>query len=248
MDLLVVMAIVLFLIALLLPGLNAARERVRRILCTNNMRNWAVAFHYYREDHNDHLPTEGTYLNGGILKAGTWYNELPPYLGLPPYRDFNGANEAIRELPNVHVWICPSKNLTGAYKSFSGKNQFHYGMNQVLDGLGSGDSPSRDTPGFVDQGSDPVHAAVYRQRPHTVLMFDIAPNSMAGTPRQVATEFQRDWNDRPVGKFHGDYANVLLLNGSVSHCTTSDLVTDHDFRNGEIVWNNPMLYWGYPRP
>lgn len=247
-EVLVVIAIITFMLAMLVPGMSTARERARRLTCANNQRQWGVALHLYRDAHNDFLPTEGTYQNGGILKPGTWYNELPPYLGLPPYRDFEGANEAIEEFPNIHIWICPSKNLTEAYKSDSGKNQFHYGMNQVLDGLGKPPEGSRDTPDFPDQGAKPLAARFFSKEPHTVFMFDIAPNSPAGSPRDVATMLYRDYEGKYCGKFHGDYANILYLTGEVGHCTTDDLVTGRDLRHGEIVWDNPRLYWGYRPP
>lgn len=248
-ELLVVISVILFLLALLVPGLSGARERGRRMVCANNLRQWGFALQCYRDENDDYLPKEGTYLAGGILVESTWYNALPPYLSLPPYRDLEGANEAIRELPNIHVWICPSKNITGAFKSGTGKNQFHYAMNQVLDGLGDAPDGSRDTPGFPDERDRKkfLPGKVYRKKPHTVFMFDIYPNSPAGTPRSVATMYQR-YRGRPVGKFHGDYANILYLSGSVGNCSTDDLVTDRDFRHGDIVWDNPRLYWGYPPP
>ena len=146
----------------------------------------------------------------------------------------------------MHVWICPSKNLTNAHKSHSGKNQFHYGMNQVLDGMGSEDNPSRDTPDFPDHGAEPIRAQPFSKEPHTVFMFDICPNSPSGSPRDVATKYQRFRNNY-VGKFHGDYANVLYLTGAVGNCQTDDLITDRDFKDGDILWHRPPLYWGYPR-
>ncbi len=247
-EVLIVVAIVVFMLALLVPGLARARESVRRVMCANNLRQWGIAALAYRHDYDGYLPAEGTYQNHGVERSGTWYNELPPYLDLPPYKNFDGANDAIVDLSNIHVWICPSKYLTGASKSVSGKNQFHYGMNQVLDGLGKAEKPSRDTPGFTDAPHDkPVLAKAFDFRPKTVFMFDIYPNSMAGTPRAVATMYQRHYRGGPAGKFHGDYANVLYINGAVRNCSTDDLVTNHDFAHGEIIWNHPDLYWGYPR-
>lgn len=243
-EVLVVCAVILFLLALLFPGLSATRERLRRLICANNLRQWGAALQYYRDDHNDYLPTEGSYLD--LDKPYTWFNVLPPYLGAPAYRDVDGVGDAIKEFPAMHIWICPSKNLTDAYKSWSGKNQFHYGMNQVLDGMGSEDNPSRDTPDFPDRGADPIRAQQFSKQPHTVFMFDISPNSPAGTPRDVATMYQRNFRGGYVGKFHGDYANVLYLTGAVGNCKTDDLVTDRDFRHGDIIWNHPQLYWGYP--
>lgn len=249
-EVLVVCALILFLLALLVPSLNSARERAHRVVCSNNLRQWGAALQFYRDENNDYLPQEGHH-GSGINKRGTWYNELPPYLGLPPYKDLEGANEAIRELPNIHVWICPSKNLTAAYKSGSGKNQFHYGMNQVLDGLGGAPNGSRDTPGFPEkyytrEADTPLPGKLYDGEPHTVFMFDIVWNSPAGTPRDVATMYQRGHSGGYLGKFHGDYANVLYLTGVVGNCKTDDLVSEHDFRRGDIVWEHPRLYWGYP--
>lgn len=247
-EVLVVCSIVAFMVSVLLPGLSGVRERGRRLICVNNLHQWGVALQFYRDENNDYLPKEGHGGHTGVVKRGTWYNELPPYLGLLPYMDRQGVNEAIEELPNIHVWICPSKGLTDAYKSGTGKNQFHYGMNQVLDGLGDAPEGSRDTPGFPDERREDkfLSGRSFNKRPHTVFMFDIGPNSPAGTPRNVGTMYHRDFRGRPVGKFHGDFANILYLTGTVDHCKTDDLVTDRDFRHGRIIWDHPRLYWGYP--
>jgi hypothetical protein len=246
MEVLVVVGVVLLLLALLVPSLTAARERVRRVVCANNLHHWGATSQYYRDDYGDYLPTEGTYFN--LEKPYSWFNVLPPYLDAPAYCEIERIGGSIREFPELHVWICPSKLQTAAYKSGSGKNQFHYGMNQVLDGIGSEEHPSTDAPGFPDQGDDPIWARVYAKHPHTVFMFDIAPNSPAGTPRSVATQYQRSFSGGHVGKFHGDSANVLYLNGAVGHCRTDDLVTGRNFRDGDVRWNHPELYWGYRPP
>jgi type II secretory pathway pseudopilin PulG len=247
-ELLVVIAILTLILAMLLPSMQSAREQVRRVFCANNLRQWGRALQYYRDDHKNYLPSEGTYLGSGLFQPGTWYNELPSYLGLPAYKDTEGVNELIKEFPALHVWICPSKNRTPAFKSLSGKNQFHYGMNQVLDGIGSVASPSRDAPDFPDEGSQPIRAGRFLGKPNTIYMFDISPNSPAGTPRDVATSYQRDFTGKPVAAFHGDYANLLYLHGGVTSATTEDLVTDKDFRRGNVVWDHPRLYWGYLPP
>ncbi len=246
LELLVVMGLIALLVSMLLPSLSAARERVRRIVCVNNMKQWGVALASYRQDSFDYLPTEGTYWN--LKKPGTWFNALPPYLNMPAYVDVKRFDEAIKEFPALSTWICPAKNRTSAYKSRTGKNQFHYAMNQVLDGLGAAPEGSSDTPGFPDQGEDPLGAHLFRNPSDTVFMIEIAWNSPAGTPRDVATECQRDFGSHRVGQFHGDYANVLFLNGTVGHVTTDDLVTDRDFRHGDIRWMQPHLYWGYKPP
>ncbi len=233
LELLVVIAIVALLLAIGLPSLRAAREKSRRLTCASRLRQWGVATHIYRTEFQDYFPTEGTYLD--IEKPYTWFNELPPLLDLPPYKDVERIDDKfIREFPNLHVWICPSKNLSDLYKSNTGKNQFHYGMNRVLDGTGKEDG-GVVTPGFLDQGDDPMPGHRFAKKPNTVYMFDIAPNDPNGDPRAV-------------GRFHEGFANVLFLTGRVEPFSVERCVVGGDWRNGQIIWDDPDLYWGYLPP
>ncbi len=242
-EVLCMMGVLALLLAMLLPSLFNAKQQARRTFCNNNLRQWGFAFTYYREDHDDHIPTEGTTLGSnaatqqGLFRRGVWFNELPPYLDMPAYRDIEGANLNIKEMKNGHVWICPAKELSDQHKSSTAKNQFHYGMNQVLDGMGKAPAGSADTPGYPDPDvATPIPVRKFRKNPLTALLFDIYPNSPAGSPRDVAT------------KFHGDWANILLLDGSVDGFRTADIIPDGDFSKGKIKWDHSRLYWGYPPP
>lgn len=254
-EVLIVCAIILFLLALLVPGLGHAKEQARRVQCANNLKQWGVALQFYRDDQGDYIPMEGNTLKdpithlSNLFKPGTWFNELPPYLDAPAYRDVEGVNKSIREFKNGNLWVCPSKDLTDAYKSTTGKNQFHYGMNQVLDGMGKGPKGSNDTPGFPEpEKVKPLPGKLFVKKPNTVFLFDIAPNSPAGSPRDVATEYWRYFDGSRGGKFHGNFANLLCLNGSVIGVTADDLYSPCDNRHGKINWNHPQVYWGYPPP
>ncbi|MCH7993681.1 MAG: DUF1559 domain-containing protein, partial [Planctomycetes bacterium] len=49
-EVLIVIAIIILLMAMLFPSLQAAREKARRIICANNLRQWGNANHFYQEE------------------------------------------------------------------------------------------------------------------------------------------------------------------------------------------------------
>lgn len=225
MEVLVVVGVLLLLLAILFPSFNHAREQARRMLCQNNLKQWGLALQFYRDENRDYLPKEGSFLD--VAHGGAWFNVLPPYLHAPAYKDVEGMGKDIKEFPEMHMWICPSKNLTKEYKSGTGKNQFHYGMNMVLDGMNS-----TQTPDFKDT-DDPLRAGIFSKRPNTVFMFDILDNSPAGYQKHVGTGY------------HRGTANVLMLSGSVLNYRADEFVLDGNFKQAKPIWNHPHMYWGY---
>jgi prepilin-type processing-associated H-X9-DG protein len=226
-----VVAVLLLLLAMLFPGLRSAREQVRRMLCSNNLREWGRACWCYRNEFNDFIPLEGTYLQ--IENRYSWFNNLPPYLGAPSYSEVEKINGKIKEFPALHVWICPSKNLDPLYKSETGKNQFHYAMNQVLDGM-----DSELTPGSPDIPRKPIKAEPFADRPNTVFMFDNYKSQPGGKQEHVAK----------ATRYHFRGANVLYLDGAVDGFKAEDFVVGGDYDRPVRIWTHPRLYWGYIPP
>jgi prepilin-type N-terminal cleavage/methylation domain-containing protein len=56
-ELLVVIGIIAVLIAVLLPALQRAREQARRIQCASNLRQLALAWRMFCEEHRGFLPS-----------------------------------------------------------------------------------------------------------------------------------------------------------------------------------------------
>jgi prepilin-type processing-associated H-X9-DG protein len=122
-ELLIVLAIIILLIGLLLPGVQRVRETAGRIGCENNLKQIGLALQSYHNDYQAFPPgyrASGPYSDGATDTAPgwSWGTSILPYLeqsGL--YAELNLADPVQKSSPIktlVRIYLCPSDITPGS--------------------------------------------------------------------------------------------------------------------------------------
>ena len=153
-ELLVVIAVIGILVALLLPAVQAAREAARRMQCSNELKQLALALHNYHDTHRAFPPGSCvTRMNAGWAWCNSNYRvPLPFYLlayieqqTLSDQFDWNiGPHCAPGETANRQVlltriptFVCPSDS-SGFYTGPSATPHASYPKSNLTGFFGSG--------------------------------------------------------------------------------------------------------------
>lgn len=179
-ELLVVIAIMGILVALLLPAVQAAREAARRMQCSNNLKQFGLAFHNFEGAHRV-LPPAGV-TNGFSVQA-----RLLPYIEQANLQNlldftqpaFSGPFNA--QVPNplfvnafatpIPLMLCPSDPAGRITKGYGG---YMYGGNNYMVSIGSGTATNYDrrwsTDGIAYDNSEVIFGQIQDGTSNTVFM------------------------------------------------------------------------------
>jgi prepilin-type N-terminal cleavage/methylation domain-containing protein len=111
LELVVALAIIVLLLAILLPAVQYARETARQGTCTSNVRQLIVALHQYEAAHG-YLPPSPSWGGYGLHVAVLPYLEMEHVARrINPNVLVDFADPQLRSL-KIPVFLCPSGGAT----------------------------------------------------------------------------------------------------------------------------------------
>jgi prepilin-type N-terminal cleavage/methylation domain-containing protein/prepilin-type processing-associated H-X9-DG protein len=124
LELLCVIAIVTILASMLLPALNQAKARAKRIQCVNNLRQNGLAFHIFAHDHNGSFPMAVPAINGGSLE----YVENASRINSEFYFSYRHFQTLSSELVAPRLVVCPadSRLPASSFGTLSNENLSYF--------------------------------------------------------------------------------------------------------------------------
>lgn len=123
-ELLIVIAIIAILAALLLPALNAARDKAMAVRCLSNLKQQGAGFLQYAMDNKERVPCSATPGTNGVHYA--WRLAIAPYVGTKAEKKYLFNNEP--EARNS-IFFCQKSNRTAGSPEFGNNSpEASYGL------------------------------------------------------------------------------------------------------------------------
>lgn len=129
-ELLVTVVIIIVLASVTVAVAMRMKEAGRETRCIGNLRQWGAALQQYIGDSGGKIPRRGQGIQplGQIEENDWWFNCLPPYFGMPPYKEQYAVGNQPK-LGEDSFFVCPSAKRE---KDAPGKHFMSYAMNMYL--------------------------------------------------------------------------------------------------------------------
>jgi len=268
-ELLVVIAIIGILIALLLPAVQAAREAARRMSCSNNLKQLALALHNYESTHRAFPP-----IGESITYSFSVQAQLLPYCEQTSLHDlidfriplgraregFNPPHDATARVP-ISFYNCPSDDtpvVKDVYYSVTDSTFAFAGVNYAANvGSGTGEYVNYGLPtdGIAWSGSSVRFSDVTDGTSNTVAFTEtlMGPGTDPAppvTPRQaqklIAKGSGRDvaamiaYRDSAVGDVDAFISSATRWDGARGSTWIAGYGSGGGVLNGWFTPNNPF--------
>ncbi|NLT77114.1 MAG: type II secretion system protein [Planctomycetes bacterium] len=250
-ELLVVIAVIAILMAILMPGLQMAREQARMIGCKSNLRQYALAGRMYSDDNNFKFPYSFTWLFNENVVNCNWHddsknlNRHPEFAGvLWPY------------LKGLDIHLCPAFDVVartrGCHRcggtTIPVEPQYGYTMNSYLNGDAWQSVPAAYQEAIKNlQQETRVHnpaGVFYFAEENTwvipeINVAGINDNNLRAIPSNGADSFGT-FHRTPRGNLDGGMVNAVFVDGHVE--SVSPYPVGNTF---ELSWplSGPLPVW-----
>lgn len=223
-ELLVVIAIIAILASMLLPALNKARDKAKKISCTSNLKQCGNAFQFYTQDYNGFVAPQRVDSEPGSEFNRNWQWKLSKYLGYDMYNTDGTAKHVIK------VFLCPGDvtNITGTGDYLSLPTNMGYNRSMGCLGPGAWQYNPATGAGNITMSNKKMNR--FRTPSKVLVMTDVLTNKSvdAGYGAAPANDYPTfedtyaSWSpsSNKIDMFrHGKTANILFVDG---HCDFAD--------------------------